>query len=88
MKHSGGFKTKVASAVKFFFVGDEEPLRETPALAKELSLAELDLVNGGRADSEAYLRELCRKYGVKNRYDALALATDEELVHHIELSYN
>ena len=83
-------KSKIASGLKFFFTGDDEPInKKAPSTAKELSLAELDMVTGGdAAAAELYLRELCRKYGVKNRFDALALASEEELIHHIELFYS
>ena len=81
-------KSKIASGLKFFITGEDEPLNKKKATspARELSLAELDMVaGGGVAMAEEHLRELYRKYGVNNRFDALALASEEELIHHIEL---
>ena len=44
------------------------------------------MVTGGdAAAADAYLRELCKKYGVKNGLDALERATMEELLHHLSL---
>ena len=82
-----GLKSKIASGLKFFITGDDEPInKKTPSSAKELSLTELDMVTGGDASAaESHLSELFRKYGVNNRFDALASATEEELIHHIEL---
>ena len=78
--------TKVAAAVKFFFTGDEESFYHEPSSAKRLSLEELDKVAGGDGTAaDAYLRELCRKYGTGNKFDALDKATEEEFIQHIEL---
>ena len=81
-----GCTTKVAAAVKFFFTGDEESFYHEPSSAKRLSIEELDKVAGGDGTAtDAYLRELCRKYGTGNKLDALNKATEEEFLHHIEL---
>ena len=62
MKHSNsGFKSKVASAVKYFFTGDDDIYNKTPSSARELSLDEFNMVSGGAdAAVEEYqrLREL------------------------------
>ena len=43
------------------------------------SLEELEMVNGGdEAAAKAYMRELCRKYGVRSPLQTLSRATEEE----------
>lgn len=46
----GGFRTKAAAAVKFFFMGDDNLPSQAPSDRKELSSEELDIVAGGRGD--------------------------------------
>ena len=56
---------------------------------RQLSFDELEKVTGGdKAAADAYIRELCKKYGVKTKLEVLGIATDEELYHHLELYFS
>jgi len=53
---------------------------------RKLSFAQLDMVaGGGRVEANAYLDELCRKYGVTDRHEVLGRATREEVQHYCVL---
>ena len=49
MKTSNNFKSKVAGAVKFFFMGDDEPTINSPSSATRLIDKQLDMVTGGNS---------------------------------------
>ena len=86
---NSGFKATVVGAVKFFFMGDDEPLYDGPSSAMRLSDEQLDMVSGGDpAAANAYLGMLCKKYSARNKFDALSRATDEEWLRHVELYFS
>ena len=47
MKKIRSIKSKVTGAVKFFFMGDAEPLNTMPSSAAKLFDIQLDMVTGG-----------------------------------------
>lgn len=53
MRNRESIKSKVAGAVKFFFMGDDEPMYTTPSSALKLIDAQLDMITGGNVTANA-----------------------------------